>query len=484
MPRFRRATPTAAAVCLLVFSLIVLLSWAPSFAADDDESEKLGASLPIWSTIPFVGILLSIALFPLFAARWWHHHFPKVSAFWAILFAVPFIFVFRGQAVHEILHVYLTEYIPFIILLWSLFSIAGGIHVKGTLTGSPRSNTILLLIGTAVASWVGTTGASMILIRPILRGNGWRRNKVHVIVFFIFLVSNIGGALTPLGDPPLFLGFLQGVPFFWTLALLPETIVLAVPLLLLFFFLDSFFHRREDKGKRPTEKTPIKIEGLFNLLFLAGVVGAVLMSGVWDAGEIEALGVHMPVAGIVRDLLLILLGAVSLRVTRKEIHDANGFSWFPIQEVGYLFAGIFMTIIPAIAIPKAGEQGALHSLISVLETPTHYFWVTGSLSSLLDNAPAYLTFFNSLLGKFFEGVPSRDAVDMLIDQKGTYLQAISLGAVFWGAMTYIGNAPNFMVRSIAEEAGIKMPSFFGYIFRYSIPILIPLFIVVNLIFFR
>ncbi len=466
-------------------SLLFLVLFPDVARADSIEAEagRLGASLPLWSAIPFVGMLLSIALFPLFAPRWWHHHFPKVTAFWAIVFAVPFVAVFREQAAQQMLHVYLTEYIPFIILLWTLFSIAGGIHVKGTLTGTPETNVIMLLIGTVFASWVGTTGASMILIRPVLRANAWRRNNAHVIVFFILLVSNIGGSLTPLGDPPLFLGFLQGVPFFWTLGLWPETLFVTVPLLLLFYLIDRIFYRREEPRVEPRDKAPMRVEGSANLILLLGVVGAVLMSGLWDAGDVTVLGVQLGVESLARDITLLALGALSLRLTPKGIHEANGFTWFPMKEVGVLFAGIFTTIIPAIAILKAGSEGALGLVIGTLETPAHYFWITGSLSSFLDNAPAYLTFFNSLLGKFFAGVPAKEAVHLLITDQRAYLQCISLGAVFFGAMTYIGNAPNFMVKSIAEEAGIRMPSFFGYLLRYSVPILLPLFFILSVVFF-
>lgn len=443
----------------------------------------MGASLPLWSTIPFVGILLSIAFFPLFAPRWWHHHFSKVSAFWAIAFAVPFVFAFRGEAVHEMLHVYLTEYLPFIILLWTLFSIAGGIYIRGALVGTPEVNTVILLIGTAFASWIGTTGASMILIRPVLRANASRRHKTHIIAFFILLVSNIGGSLTPLGDPPLFLGFLQGVPFFWTLGLLPETLFVAIPLLLAFYLLDRFLYRREERQAPEVAKISVCVEGAGNLALLLGVIGAVLVSGTWKAGSVTVLGVHLAVESLARDACLLALGVVSLRLTRKEIHEANGFSWFPMKEVGILFAGIFTTIIPAVAILKAGSEGALGALIAALETPAHYFWITGTLSSFLDNAPSYLTFFNSLIGKFFAEVPATQAVHMLITEQRASLQAVSLGAVFFGAMTYIGNAPNFMVKSIAEEAGVRMPSFFGFMFRYSIPILIPLFVLLTVVFF-
>jgi len=486
LPHIRNTTPQAAFAVLLLFASLTLLGCSSALATDVGHGEppELGASLPIWSTIPFAGILLSIALFPLFAPRWWHHHFPKVSAFWALIFAIPFLIEFRSHAIHEILHVYMTEYIPFIILLWSLFTIAGGIHVKGTLKGTPGTNTVMLLIGTTLASWVGTTGASMILIRPVLRANSWRRSNVHVIIFFIFLVSNIGGSLTPLGDPPLFLGFLQGVPFFWTLSLLPQTLSIAIPLLALFYGIDRLLYRREEKKEDSGEKVPLAVEGAFNLLFLLGVVGSVLMSGTWRAGEVTILGIHLAIESLVRDGLLVVLGLISFRVTRDEIHKANEFSWFPIKEVAVLFAGIFMTIVPAIAILKAGAEGGLGFLIKTLETPAHYFWVTGSLSSVLDNAPSYLTFFNSLLGKFFVGVPHGEAVHRLIAEQGIYLKSISLGAVFWGALTYIGNAPNFMVKSIAEESGIKMPSFFGYLLKWSIPILLPLFVLVTLLFLR
>lgn len=445
-------------------------------------TEYLGAELPIWSVLPFLGILLSIALFPLFAPIWWHRHFGKVSAFWAALFAVPFLLVHRGAATHEILHIYMFEYIPFIILLWTLFTISGGIHVRGTLRGSPGSNLTILFIGTIIASWVGTTGASMILIRPLLRANEWRRYKVHTVVFFIFLVSNIGGSLTPLGDPPLFLGFLHGVPFFWTMNLLPATAFVAFPLLAVYYIIDRRYYAKEQTPE-PIEEVPFRIDGAHNILLLAGVVGVVLMSGVWRAGDVTVLGINLGIEGMVRDLTLILLGLASLRLTRDEIHRANGFSWFPIKEVAFLFAGIFMTIIPAIAILKAGENGGFAFLIRKLETPEHYFWITGGLSAFLDNAPSYLTVFNSCLGKFYTGIPVEESIPMLIDQRQDFLVAISIGAVFWGAWTYIGNAPNFMVKSISEEAGVKMPSFFGFMFKYSIPFLIPLFFLVTVAFF-
>ncbi len=449
----------------------------------DHGGQALGELLPLWACIPFAGILLSIALFPLFAGHWWHKHFPKISAMWALAFAIPFLFIYRGQAMHEILHIYFLDYFPFIILLWALYTVSAGILIRGTLKGTPKMNTFLLIVGTFLASWVGTTGASMILIRPMLRANAHRRRKVHVIIFFIFLVSNVGGSLTPLGDPPLFLGFLHSVPFFWTLNLAMPMITVAIPLLLMFFLVDTFYYRREEKTSS-RESSALTFFGLHNLIFLAGIIGAVLMSGTWKAGSFHLFGIELKVAFVVRDALLIVLGLLSLRTTRKEIHQENEFTWFPIQEVGYLFAGIFMTIIPALAILKAGSHGALSGLIEVTKEPIHYFWITGGLSSFLDNAPTYLTFFNTALGSFFPGIPEVEAVPMLIEHKESYLLAISCGAVFMGAMTYIGNAPNFMVKSIAEEAGIRMPSFFGYMIKYSIPFLVPVFILVTLIYFR
>ena len=458
--------------------------------ADHGEGGEIGKLLPLWSVIPFAGILLSIALFPLIAPGFWHRHFPKVSAFWALAFAVPFIFVYGGEAVHSLLHVFIIDYIPFIILLWALFTVSGGIVVKGTLRGTPIVNTIFLLIGTFIASWIGTTGASMVLIRPVLRANAWRKKKVHIIIFFIFLVSNIGGSLTPLGDPPLFLGFLHGVPFFWTFSLLPHMSFAVGFLLWLFYLLDRYYFKREEKPAEEKEerdereeREKLSVEGLHNVLFLAGIVGAVLLSGFWKAGEVSILGVHTALQDLVRNALMILMGVLALLTTAPRLRKENEFTWFPIMEVAYLFAGIFATIVPALAILKAGSEGELAFLLEKVSEPVHYFWITGGLSSFLDNAPTYLTFFNSALGKFFAGMPELEAVGLLIDQQVIYLKAISVGAVFMGANTYIGNAPNFMVKSIAEESGIPMPSFFGFLFKYSIPILIPLFILVTIIFF-
>lgn len=470
-----------------VMFLSALLLPAAGFSATEPGHVipiDIGTILPLWSILPFVGILLSIALFPLFAPHFWHHHFPKVSAFWALALAIPFLIAYRDIAIHHIAHIYIIDYIPFIILLWSLFVVSGGIYVKGSLKGTPAVNVTLLLIGTVLASLIGTTGASMLLIRPVLRSNAWRKYKVHTIVFFIFLISNIGGALTPLGDPPLFLGFLHGVPFFWTFKLLPHMAFASIILLALYFILDSVYFRKEEKMVQPaSEMEPLEIQGTHNFLFLGGIIGGVLFSGLVKLGEVTVFGIHQAVENILRDGLLIIMGLLSLVTTKKAIRKGNEFGWAPILEVAYLFAGIFMTIIPALAILKAGENGALGFLIRSVDQPAHYFWVSGVLSSFLDNAPTYLTFLSSALGKFYPGLPEAEAVARLIVEKIPYLAAISVGAVFMGANTYIGNAPNFMVKSIAEEAGVAMPSFFGYMFKYSIPILVVLFIVMTFVFF-
>ena len=485
---------------VLVGIILLLMCMAPSMAQATAEATSahhgpdIGSVLPVWTVIPFAGILLSIALCPLLVPHFWHNHFGKVSAFWAVLFAVPFLFFYHGTALYEIAHIYLIDYIPFIILLWGLFTVAGGIVVGGSFKGTPVVNTIMLLIGTVLASWVGTTGAAMVMIRPVLRANKDRASKVHVICFFIFLVANIGGSLTPLGDPPLFLGFLHNVPFFWvTKAILPHMLLTSLMLLVLFFIMDTIFYRRDmKKGKtrvvEAEEKQPFRVEGTYNFIFLIGIIVLVLMSGYWKPGHFNVLGVHVHFQNTARDIGIIVMGALSLFATPKRLREANDFSWFPIIEVAKLFAGIFMTIIPALAILKAGTHGAMAGLVEVVKEPFHYYWVTGLLSSFLDNAPTYLTFFNLALGKLglteacIPGAVAT-AADTCNPAFITYLKAISAGAVFMGANTYIGNAPNFMVKSIAEEAGINMPSFFGYMIKYSLPILIPVFLVVTVVFF-
>ncbi len=486
----------------VILGLALSVSVGVSFGADDAHGDEGahhghgvdGAKLPIWSIIPFVGILLSIAILPLVLdSHFLVHHGGKMSLVWALAFAIPYLIAFQGEAFYDILHIYLIDYIPFIILLWGLFTVAGGILVRGTLRGTPLVNTLLLLIGTAIASWVGTTGASMLLIRPLIRANAYRQSKVHLVIFFIFLVSNIGGSLTPLGDPPLFLGFLHNVPFFWTTtALFPHMLFISVILIALFFVIDTFMFKREG-GVVPDDGTnePIRVDGLFNLVFLLGIVAAVLMSGSFKWGEINIFGVHVYWQNITRDVLIVVMGLLSLRFTpfTGELRQANEFSWEPIEEVAKVFAGIFMTIIPALAILKAGENGALRGLIGAIKEPMHYFWITGILSSFLDNAPTYLTFFNTALGKLHltEAVIPEILSGQLTGPEHLefvkLLTAISVGAVFMGANTYIGNAPNFMVKAIAEQSGIRMPSFFGYMI-WSVVILVPLFVIVTFVFLR
>jgi Na+/H+ antiporter NhaD/arsenite permease-like protein len=456
-----------------------------AFAAEAAGAPHLdGGSLSAVWVIPFAGILLSIALFPLLAPAVWHHHFGKIAAFWALAFLVPFAAVFGPElATYELLHTLLLEYIPFIVLLTALFTVAGGVRITGTLVGTPLANTLGLGIGTLLASFMGTTGASMLLIRPMLRANENRRHKVHTMVFFIFLVSNIGGSLTPLGDPPLFLGFLKGVEFFWpTVHLFWPMMLVAAILLVAYFVLDTVLHAR-DPGRHALlegvqEREPIRLEGSVNLLLLVAVVGAVLVSGVWHPGvSFSIYHVTVQLESLVSQLLLIAITFLSLWLTSKESRVLNGFTWGPIVEVAKLFAAIFLTIVPAIAILRAGTDGALGAIISAVNQdgqpiPAAYFWATGILSSFLDNAPTYLIFFNTASGNAAQ----------LMGEYAVTLAAISAGAVFMGANTYIGNAPNFMVKAIAEERGVAMPSFFGYML-WSFGILVPLFGIVTAVFF-
>jgi Na+/H+ antiporter NhaD/arsenite permease-like protein len=329
---------------------------------------------------------------------------------------------------------------------------------------------------------MGTTGAAMLLIRPLMRAISHRKYKVHTIVFFIFLVANIGGSLTPLGDPPLFLGFLKGVSFFWTTVhmFIPFAVLSAI-LLAVYFAIDTVLFNKEGRPESPDagQDGKLRLEGTHNLLLLGGVVAGVLMSGMWKPeGGVTVYHVHVELQNIVRDVLLLILAGVSLKTTAAEIRRRNEFDWEPIREVAKLFAGIFISMIPAISILRAGMDGALRGVISMVKTAegmdnhTMYFWLTGTLSSFLDNAPTYLVFFNTAGGD-----PGR-----LMSEVGTLL-AISAGAVFMGANTYIGNAPNFMVRSIAESGGIKMPSFFGYM-AWSVGILVPCFLLMNFLFFH
>lgn len=467
----------------LAHSLALLIASAsPSLAGGEKHLDGSQLSL-VWAA-PFVGILLSIALLPVLAPRFWEHHFGKVASFWAVSLLIPGTMLFGPVLIAtELLHTAATEYLPFIILLFALFVVAGGIQVAGNLIGNPATNTAILGMGTVAASLVGTTGAAMLLIRPLIRANQDRRYNAHVFIFFIFLVANIGGSLTPLGDPPLFLGFLKGVDFFWTVTSMFLPMAVATLALLTVFYLLDRHHWRRQGAEWPVSHVPrqIRIEGLHNIVYLAGVVVTVLFSGVWkpDVNVPLGFGVTLPLEGLIRDILLLTLAYLSWRTTPRSIRVENAFAWTPIQEVAVLFAGIFITIIPVLSILRAGHGGALSPLLSLVSTsdgqPVNaaYFWLTGGLSSFLDNAPTYLVFFN-LAG----GDPQA-----LMGPLSNTLLAISAGAVFMGANTYIGNAPNFMVKSICEERGIRMPSFFGYM-AWSGGILIPLFLALTFLFFR
>lgn len=463
--------------CLSLLAALLLLCLPGIASAAEVDGARMGL---LWG-VPFAGILLSIALLPIVAAPLWHHHFGKITLGWTLLFALPFCFAFGWHASLGLgVHVLLAEYLPFIILLFALFTISGGIVVEGNLHGSPWLNTRLLALGAVLASVMGTTGAAMLLIRPLLRANDNRKHTAHVVVFFIFLVANVGGGLTPLGDPPLFLGFLKGVSFAWTLQHMALPVVLlAVPLLGVFYLIDRYYYRRENEmlAEDPTPDAPLRLLGKRNFLLLAGVVLAVLMSGLWKPGiGVELMGTRVEVQNLLRDGLLVILALLSLWFTPRGLRVANEFDWGPIVEVAKLFAGIFLTIAPVIAILRAGSDGQLAWLVASVSgaqgepIDSMYFWLSGTLSSFLDNAPTYLLFFNMAAG---------DA-QVLMERMPQTLLAISMGSVFMGAMTYIGNAPNFMVKAIAEQRGVKMPSFFGYM-AWSCAVLLPLLVVLTLV---
>lgn len=464
---------------LMPAALSLLLLPSISYGADFN-----GADLSLAWGIPFACILLSVALFPIFAPTFWHHHFGKVIAAWTLAFLIPFTVVFgAGISIETVAHAMLEEYIPFILLLLALYTVSGGILIWGNLNGSPKLNTTILALGTFLASIMGTTGAAMLLIRPLLKANENRKHKVHVVVFFIFLVANIGGGLTPLGDPPLFLGFLKGVDFMWTVEhMLPPVLMNSAILLVLFFIVDSYLFSKKDERLAPAEnavRSPLKIMGRWNFLLLLAIIASVLMSGVWKPGiSIDILGTPVGLQSIVRDILLLAITIVSLKITPKPIRAGNEFNWDPMLEVGKLFLGIFITIAPVIAILKAGEAGHFKELIAMVHNDqgeplnVMYFWMSGMLSAFLDNAPTYLVFFNMASG---------DAVHLMGPMQTTLL-AVSMGSVFMGALTYIGNAPNFMVKAIAEQRKVKMPTFFGYML-WSFGILVPLYIIQTFVFF-
>ncbi len=459
---------------LSFFSLMA----TPAFAGEMLDGSQFG----VISALPFIGMLLSIALGPLVAAHFWEHHQGKITTFWSLILLVPLI-AFGGvlPSSTALLHTMALDYVPFILLLMALFVPAGGIVIRGNIHGSPLTNIVILVIGMVLASFIGTTGASMVMIRPIIRANDNRRHNVHVVVFFIFLVSNIGGSLTPLGDPPLFLGFLKGVDFFWTMRnIFPETLFVGGLVLALFFVLDLWLYRKEGVTRDPTPDSPLSVSGLVNVVLIGIVVAGVLMSALWKPGTLfSLLDIPFESQDLLRNGVMILVVIASLLLTRADDRQDNGFSWAPMAEVAKLFAGIFVTMIPVLAMLKAGASGAFAPLVNLVThadgTPNAaaYFWLTGGLSSFLDNAPTYLVFFELAGG---------DAAK-LMTEGALVLAAISAGAVFMGANSYIGNAPNFMVYAIARSSGVKMPGFFGYML-WSGAVLLPTFALATLIFFH
>ena len=417
-----------------------------------------------WMVLPFVVLLLCIALMPLFASHFWEHHYPKVAVGLGLVTAGYYLFGLH--AAHPLLHS-MTEYVSFMALVGSLFVISGGINIRVKGEATPTVNTVFLLIGAALANVIGTTGASMLLIRPWIKMNRYRITSLH-IVFFIFIVSNCGGCLTPIGDPPLFLGFLRGVPFWWILGhAWPAWLGVIGMLLAVFFVLDTRnFHRApKEVAARETAQETWMFRGLHNVLLLFVVLAGVFLPQSWRIGN-DAFHVT---AG---SLLMIAAAATSWFTTAKPIHEANDFSFGPVKEVGWLFIGIFLTMIPALQL-LAGGKG-IH-----LETPLQVYFASGTLSAFLDNAPTYLTFLAAGMGRFGLDVGSRADVLQFLGEHPAFVVAVSLGAVFFGAGSYIGNGPNFMVKAIAEKAHVKTPSFLGYIFAWSLPVLVPILAVVG-----
>jgi Na+/H+ antiporter NhaD/arsenite permease-like protein len=575
-------------VGLTLLSLPALITPSGGGGVTEPADAAAITLLPLYSVIPFAGMLLSIALFPLMASHWWENNLFYVAVAWSLVFLVPLAIAYGpGVAGAEFYAIILLDYLPFVILLAGLFAVTGSIVVRSSIAATPVVNVVLLLAGTLLASLVGTTGASMLLIRVVLKANAWRKKRAHVVVFFIFLVANIGGSLTPIGDPPLFLGFLRGVPFFWTLNLLPLMLLNTAVLLTVFFLVDRRMYAKElaagrlphvrhkeppmpqrgtaakdatnagsaadaekvanaagvidgdgaaraaktsdagrtagdavgatgaDKAASTVRATAtgrtsgdtahdsakkdkyvhaahdsaekggrIQLAGLHNLIFLAMIVAATVLSGVLgtlDAfknpatGEMIGIpflyGLELPLNNALQMAIVVIAGTLAMLTTKKRYHEMNEFGWEPIKEVAFLFIGIFITMIPAL------ELLHVHGPNLGLSTPWQFFWATGLLSSFLDNAPTYLVFLTTATSLGLEGIPT--AVGSLSAQM---LLAVSAGAVFMGANTYIGNAPNFMVRSIAEKHHVKMPSFFGYL-AWSATILLPLFLLDTLIFF-
>ncbi len=455
-----------------------------------------GAALPLWSAIPFVGLLLSIAVFPLVAPRFWQAHFRKATALWSAAFVIPFAAIYGGAAWREIGRALLVDYLSFATLLMALYVATGGVILRGSLRGRPLTNAALLAIGALLANVIGTIGASLLLIRPLLRANAWRKRRAHLAVFLIFLVGNIGGSLTALGNPPLFLGYLHGVDFFWTLRLLPIAAFVVALTLAVFLALDAALYRREGPPPAEDARQPLRLDGKRNIVIIAGIVAAIPLTGLWTLPDVWLGGVEIEGRDIVRNMTILALAALSLLVGDKQVRRDNEFSWTAMEEVAILFAGIFVTLVPALLMLRAGAAGAAAPLLAAVDKPWQFFWATGGLSSVLDNAPTYLAFFQAAIAKYYPGLAEPAAAPLLMGREAALalhpllldgarrLLALSAGAVFMGAFTYIGNAPNLMIKSVAEEFGVAMPSFFGYLFKYSLPVLGTIFAVATLVFFR
>jgi Na+/H+ antiporter NhaD/arsenite permease-like protein len=468
--------PSRRIVGLLACAMLVA-SGTGAEAAAELPGESMGWP---WA-VPFIAVLLSIATGPLFYPRIWHHHYGKIVGFWALLTLVTLAIAFGIEAsLAAFAHSMLAEYMSFILLLFALYTVAGGILVTGNVHGTPIRNTAMLALGTLMASFVGTTGAAMIMIRPLLRANDERAYNVHVVVFFIFLVANVGGSLTPLGDPPLFVGFLRGVDFFWTMQhIIFETLGMAVLLLAIFYALDTWLARREGlyaPQTDPTPPKPFRVTGFINLVLVLCIVGAILLSANWRPNvSFTIYDTEVQLQNLLRDVALVVIALLSLWLTQEEHRSANGFTWEPMREVAKLFAAIFVTIIPVLAMLHAGKGGVFAPLFDLVATeegapsPVAYFWLTGLLSAFLDNAPTYIVFFELAGGN----------AEQLMGPLAHVLAAISMGAVYMGALTYIGNAPNFMVYAIAVESGVRMPSFFGYMV-WSMAFLLPPFVLLSL----
>jgi Na+/H+ antiporter NhaD/arsenite permease-like protein len=448
--------------------------------------ELNGAGLSVYWALPFLGMILSIAVFPLVLPKFWSKHYGTVSFIWAAITLIGLgLTLGFGISLHALIVVMFEQFFPFIFLLLSLFTITGGINLKGNLAGNPRLNTFILLIGAILASWLGTTGAAVLLIRPLISANSWRIHRVHTIIFFIFIVANIGGSLTPIGNPPLLMGFISKVPFFWPLTkLLAPTVLACIILLVVYFLIDSYFYKKEIAKPVSKTKSAISINGGWNFLLLAGVICAVLASSQdWEIA-FYLYHVPMPVSELIEILAMIAITLISIKITRRETREANLFSWHPIKEVGKIFAAIFICMAPLIAMLRAGANGPMYIIIDSLSAngqPINemYYWLSGGFSAFLDSAPAYLVFFHTAAAPA-AALGMAPHVYMTEVMPSTLI-AITMGASFMGAITYIGNAPNMMIQAIAEDDGIKMPSFFGYML-WSVCILVPLFILIQLIY--